>query len=112
MTLSRSAKYKSEADFETDILPDLLDIWGRDIWHFDNSERRIKTRRGDPDHFFCFFGKFIAIEFKNGKTGKKPHEALQLYNLKNITTAGGVGCVCRTKKEVLDVFNYIYKKLS
>ena len=48
------------------------------------------TKKGIPDLLACVNGRFVAIEVKaqNGK----PSE-LQVYNIKKIREAGGVGII-------------------
>ncbi len=86
----------------------LLKKYGNNIWHFRTSEKRIKDVRGIPDDIFCFFGIFVGVEFKNGNTPKKPHEALQKYNIMKIRQAKGFAFVCRSIPELMQAFEEIY----
>jgi hypothetical protein len=49
-----------------------------------------------PDTIICFFGRYVAFEFKNGNTPMKAHEYHQNYRLKKIQRANGFGSVIRS----------------
>jgi hypothetical protein len=97
-------KYEREADFERDVIPRLRSMYGPNIWTFRTSYKRIQEMGGMPDWLFCFYGYFVAIEFKNGKTKKQSHEARQQYHLMKIREANGFSSVCRTPDEVFSAF--------
>lgn len=52
--------------------------------------------KGFPDTIICFFGRYVAFEFKNGNTSKKSHEDLQNYVLDKIRRANGFSAVIRS----------------
>lgn len=106
--MSINNHYRSECDFERDVIPDLKRIYSQNIWCYRTSYKQIQPVRGIPDWLFCFYGYFVAIEFKNGRTDRKPHETLQNYNLMKIREANGFSSVCRTRQEVFDTFARIH----
>lgn len=55
--------------------------------------------KGHPDTIICFFGKYIAFEFKNGNTAVKKHEHFQNYILEKIRRANGFSAVIRSATE-------------
>ena len=56
---------------------------------------------GIPDVIGCYYGKFIAVEFK--APGKKPNP-LQKYILEQINRFGGIGIYCDDVKELKKQF--------
>lgn len=104
--------YKSESAMERDVIPDLKRLYGRNIWYYRNSYKTFQEIKGMPDWFFCFYGSFVAIEFKNGHTQAKPHEAMQNYIILRIRDANGFACVCRNKQSVLDTFRSIHDVIA
>jgi hypothetical protein len=44
---------------------------------------------GTPDFLMCVNGSFVALELK--RDAKAPVDALQIYNLRIIRSAGGIG---------------------
>lgn len=55
--------------------------------------------KGHPDTLICFFGRFVAFEFKNGNTQPKKHEVLQNHVLERIRRANGFSSVIRSATE-------------
>lgn len=100
--------HRRESSMESDGVSLLKQKYGRNIWHLRTSWKRVKDRRGEPDDVFCFFGFFVAVEFKNGQTPKKSHEALQNYNLMRIRDANGFAFVCRNNDDLLSAFERIH----
>ena len=75
------------------------DIWVRkisDMWH-----------SGLPDLLMCVRGRFVAVELKVS-TNKATH--LQEWELKCIREAGGVGVICRSVDEVMQVLEEICER--
>ena len=64
------------------------------------------TRRGVSDITCCIGGRFVAIELKDNKGTPSPQ---QLRYLEKVRESGGIGGVCRTIGDVLDLLeNAIY----
>ena len=73
----------------------LLEIYTRVI-----NREAAATRRGVSDITCCIGGKFVAIELKDDKGTPSPQ---QLRYLEKVEESGGIGGVCRTIGEVLDL---------
>ena len=58
------------------------------------------TRRGVSDITCCIGGRFVAIELKEDKGTPSPQ---QLRYLEKVEESGGIGGVCRTIGDVLDL---------
>ena len=58
------------------------------------------TRRGVSDIARCIGGRFVAIELKDDKGTPSPQ---QLRYLEKVEESGGIGGVCRTIGDVLDL---------
>lgn len=70
--------------------------YGEDITIFKINDA---CSKGFPDTIICFFGSYVAFEFKNGKTPKKAHEDLQNYFLMKVRRANGFSAVIRSASE-------------
>ena len=64
------------------------------------SREATATRRGVSDITCCIGGKFVAIELKDDKGTPSPQ---QLRYLEKVEASGGIGGVCRTIGDVLDL---------
>ena len=73
----------------------LLEIYTRVI-----NREAVATRRGVSDITCCIGGKFVAIELKDDKGTPSPQ---QLRYLEKVEESGGIGGVCRTIGDVLDL---------
>ena len=78
-----------------DKVMDLLDIYTRVV-----NREAAATRRGVADITCCIGGKFVAIELKDDVGTPSPQP---LRYLEKVEESGGVGGVCRTIGEVLDL---------
>lgn len=56
---------------------------------------------GIPDILACVNGKFVAVEAKRPSGGRL--SKLQEHELKKIVKAGGVGAVCRSLEEFMEI---------
>lgn len=65
------------------------------------------TKSGVPDILACCNGKFLGIELKAAKG--KPSD-LQLYNIRKITEAGGIGIILYPKD--FDYFKKLIKSIK
>ena len=101
-------KFRFESGLEAEGINLLKKKYGRNIWCVKTSYKRVKDKRAEPDHYFCFFGFFVAVEFKNGETARKKHEALQDYVLMRIREANGFAFKCRTLDDPLSGFGRIH----
>lgn len=93
----------SEKLFENKIKKFLKDEGCYFIKHFANSY----TKSGIPDILACVNGHFVAIEVK-GPSGK-PSD-LQLYNIREITKAGGIGVILYPDQ--FEVFKHLVNHLQ
>lgn len=67
--------------------------YGEDIVIFKINDGCLKAL---PDTVICFFGRYVAFEFKNGNTPSKKHEPHQNYILSKIRRANGFSAVIRS----------------
>ena len=74
---------------------ELLEIYTRVI-----NREAAATRRGVSDITCCIGGRFVAIELKDDKGTPSPQ---QLRYLEKVEESGGIGGVCRTIGDVLDL---------
>ncbi len=91
--------FANEQDFKTELCNQIKRRYGNDVVYFKINDSCLK---GLPDLMLCFFGRFVAIECKNGKTPSKKHETLQNYNIHRIGRADGFAFVGRDIAGVLD----------
>lgn len=76
----------------------------RDIYHVVTHGNAFE-RRGRPDIYLCYKGKFVGIELKKG-AGDKP-TPLQLKHLREITASGGVSAWLTSLDELKDLLSSI-----
>lgn len=91
--------FANETDFKTEMCNQIKRRYGHDVVYFKINDACTK---GLPDVYLCFFGRFIVIECKNGKTPSKKHEALQNYNIHRVQRANGFGFVGRDIDSVME----------
>ena len=90
----RDRVWTDEGELQAKVI-DLLEIYTRVI-----NREAAATRRGVSDITCCIGGKFVAIELKDDKGTPSPQ---QLRYLEKVEESGGIGGVCRTIGEVLDL---------
>lgn len=95
----RNPSFRRENDLKDAICRRIKEAYTNDVVFFKINDA---CSTGYPDIFLCFFGRFVAIECKNGATAFKKHEALQNYNLSRIQRADGFGFVGRNIDTVMD----------
>lgn len=100
---------RQEIDVENKSIEALTRRWGQDIVCLKNSFRHQQDTRARADYFFCFFGYFVAVEFKkeNFKTTNREH--LQAYELMRIRRANGFSFFSDSVYKTLQSFEDIYK---
>lgn len=94
----------SEKQFENQVKKFLKD---EGCWFLKYWAGATYTKSGIPDLLVCCNGYFIGVEVKAPKG--KPSE-LQLYNLRKINEAGGIGFVLYPKD--FDLFKKLIQKLK
>ena len=83
-----------ESELQAKVI-ELLEIYTRVI-----NREAAATRRGVSDITCCIGGRFVAIELKDDKGTPSPQ---QLRYLEKVEESGGIGGVCRTIGDVLDL---------
>lgn len=73
--------------------------------HWDNTTGNPYERRGRADIIGVFLGVYVALEVKRDKAGKPT--ALQIFFLKKVRDAGGVGYVIWTVGQAMTVLDRI-----
>ena len=91
---ARDRVWTDEGELQAKII-DLLEIYTRVI-----NREAAATRRGVSDITCCVGGRFVAIELKDDKGTPSPQ---QLRYLEKVEESGGIGGVCRTIGDVLDL---------
>lgn len=90
----RDRVWTDEGELQAKVI-DVLEIYTRVI-----NREAAATRRGVSDITCCIGGRFIAIELKDDKGTPSPQ---QLRYLEKVEESGGIGGVCRTIGDVLDL---------
>lgn len=72
----------------------------RGIYHV-NTWGNAYERRGRPDIYICYKGKFIGCELKRGS--KTSPDSLQLKHLREIEESGGTGVWISSLRELEDL---------
>ena len=94
----------AEKNFENRVKTFLKD---RGAWVLKYWGGAVYTKSGVPDLLVCFSGRFIGIELKASRG--KPSD-LQLYQLREIEKAGGVGILLYPKD--FEVFKKFIEQLE
>lgn len=97
LLLNRYKRYRLEADL-TELVQDWLSLQ-RDLYHKKVSD---SFQKGISDILICVRGIFVACELKaDDGTASKHQEKF----IANIIRAGGIGGVCYTLDEVIQLVN-------
>lgn len=88
---------------ERDLQNDCIDyLTKRDIYHV-NTHGNAFERRGRPDIYICYRGRFIGCELKRG--AEEIPTPLQLRHLQEIMDNGGVGIWISTITQLKDLLS-------
>ena len=90
----RDRVWTEESELQARVI-DLLEIYTQVI-----NREAAATRRGVSDITCCIGGRFVAIELKDDKGTPSPQ---QLRYLEKVEASGGIGGVCRTIGDVLEL---------
>lgn len=90
----RDRVWTAESELQARVI-DLLKIYTQVI-----NREAAATRRGVSDITCCIGGTFVAIELKDDKGTPSPQ---QLRYLEKVEASGGIGGVCRTIGDVLEL---------
>lgn len=90
-------------DRENDLQQKCLEyLESREIYHV-NTHGNAWERRGRPDIYICYKGRFIGCELKRGR--EETPTPLQLKHLREIENNGGIGIWLTTTQELINLLN-------
>lgn len=87
---------------EKDLQDDCLDYLDKRGIYAVNTHGNAFERRGRPDLYICYNGRFIGCELKKAESGNRP-TPLQLKHLQEIEKSGGIGVWITTLKQLQDL---------